>query len=130
MAIVLGAVLALILLQHLAFVSEPIRFLQDPGPSPRLPAARRLIALVPADAPLAVTSQLAVHVPLRRGLYHFPGTEDAAYDPAAVERACFILGDRRRSAREAREIARRIESGEWRVVAEEADFVVLERRAP
>lgn len=126
----LVALLGLMLLQHLALGSgsAPLRFLKEPGPSPRLPAARGLIARVPPDAPLAVTSQLAIHVPLRQQLYHFPGND--SYDPALVERARYVLGDRARSPEEGAEIERLARDGRWRVVAEERGFVLLERAAP
>ena len=123
-----GALLGLMLLQHLALGSEAITFLKRPGPSPRLPAARGLIARVPPDAPLAVTSQLAPHVPLRQQLYHFPG--NYSYDPALIDRARFVLADRRRDADERAAIARLAGDPAWRVVAEAGDFVLFERGGP
>ena len=120
-----GALLALLLLQHLALGSEPLRFLKHPGPSPRLAVAQGVIRRIPADAPLAVTSQLAVHVPLRQQLYHFPG--NASYDPALVDRARFILADRQRSTEESQAIDRLARDPGWRVVTDEGDFVLLER---
>jgi uncharacterized membrane protein len=127
----LGVLLGLMLLQHLALGqgSGPLQFLKRPGPSPDLPAAQRIIARVPADAPLAVTSQLGPHVPLRRELYYFPGND--SYDPALVERARFVIGDRRREdGAEERAIRRLVEGGRWAVVAEEGRFVLLERAGP
>ena len=124
---VLVALFGLMLLQHLALGSELLRFVKQPGPSPRLAPARQLIAQVPADAPLAVTSQLAIHVPLRQQLYHFPGND--SYDPALVERAQYILGDRQRDEpRERDAIERLVSEGRWRVIAEASDFVLLERQ--
>jgi hypothetical protein len=124
---VLVAVFGLMLLQHLALGSELLRFVKQPGPSPRLAPARQLIAQVPADAPLAVTSQLAIHVPMRQQLYHFPGND--SYDPALVERAQYILGDRKRDEPHERDaIERLVSEGRWRVVAEASDFVLLERQ--
>ena len=122
----LGALLGLMLLQHLALGSELLRFVKQPGPSPRLAPARQLIAQVPPDAPLAVTSQLAIHVPLRQQLYHFPGND--SYDPALVERAQYVLGDPQRDYPSERDaIERLVSQGRWRVVAEAGDFVLLER---
>lgn len=116
----------LMLLQHLALGSEPLRFLKNPGPSPRLAAAQAVIALVPADAPLAVTSQLGIQVPMRRYLYHFPG--NSSYDPALVARAAYVLGDRQRDdGREAADINALIKSGRWQIVADRSDFVLLHR---
>ncbi|CAA9571882.1 MAG: hypothetical protein AVDCRST_MAG18-2072 [uncultured Thermomicrobiales bacterium] len=122
----LGGLCVLMLLQHLALGSEPQRFLKDPRPSPRLAAAREIIALVPRDAPLAVTSQLGIWTPIRRELYHFPG--NSSYDPALVARARYVIGDRQRDdGREAGDIAALINSGRWRIVAEQSDFVLLEQ---
>lgn len=122
----LAVLTGLMLLQYLALDSEVIRFLKQPGPSPRLAPARALIARIPPDAPLAVTSQLAIHVPLRQQLYHFPGND--SYDPALVARARYVLGDRWRSPEESAALDRLIQSGVWRVVAETSGFVLLERR--
>ncbi|MFN8512569.1 MAG: hypothetical protein U0841_08270 [Chloroflexia bacterium] len=71
--LVVAGLAALMALQHLGLGSEILRFVKNPGPDPRLAAAQELIARIPAaDAPLAVTSQLGIHVPMRRDLYHFP----------------------------------------------------------
>jgi uncharacterized membrane protein len=44
-----------------------------------------LIAMIPKDAPLSVTSLAATRVPLRRYLYEFPGNE--FYDGGLIDRA-------------------------------------------
>ncbi|HEX5502133.1 MAG TPA: DUF2079 domain-containing protein [Thermomicrobiales bacterium] len=124
--VVLVALLGLMLLQQVMMGSEVVHFLKDPRPSPRLAAGEQLIREIPPDAPLAVTSQLGVHVPLRRDLYAFPGTD--LYDPALVQRARYILGDRQRSPEENAAIDRLVASGQWRVVDQRAGFVLLERR--
>lgn len=121
-----GALLLLMALQHVLMGSEVVRMLKHPGPSPRLPAARAIVAAIPPDAPLAVTSQLGIQVPMRQDLYAFPGND--LYDPALVQRAQYVLGDRQRSAEESAEIDRLLASGRWRMVREEAGFVLLERR--
>ncbi len=122
----LGGLCLLMLLQHLALGSEPQRFLKNPRPSPRLAAAREIIALVPRDAPLAVTSQLGILVPIRQQLYHFPG--NSSYDPALVASARYVIGDRQRDdRRETRDIDALISSGRWRVIADKDDFVLLEQ---
>ena len=120
-----AALLGLIALQHLAVGSEIITFLKRPGPSPRLAAGQRLIARVPPDAPIAVTSQLGIHLPLREAIYHFPGND--SYDPALIDRAHFVLADRRRDAKERAAVERLQDGGNWRVVAEDAHFVLFER---
>lgn len=119
----------LMLLQHLMLGSEGLRFLKNPGPSPRLAAARAVIALIPPDAPLAVTSQLGIQVPMRRYLYHFPG--NSSYDPALVSRAAYVLGDRQRDGgREAGDIDALLRSGRWQIVADQSDFVLLRQIVP
>ncbi len=127
--LILAGLAVLMAFQHLALGSEPQQFLKNPGPAPRLGAARALIALIPRDAPLAVTSQLGIHVPMRRELYHFPG--NSSYDPALVERARYVLADRQRdNGREQGDIAALLRAGTWRIVAEQRDFVLLERTTP
>lgn len=121
-----SALLLLMALQHLLMGSEVVRMLKHPGPSPRLPAARAIIAAIPPDAPLAVTSQLGIQVPMRQDLYAFPGND--LYDPALVQRARYVLGDRQRSAEENVAIDSLLASGRWQMVREEAGFVLLERR--
>jgi uncharacterized membrane protein len=129
LSLTLGGICVLMLLQHLALGSEPQLFLKNPRPSPRLKPAQALIARIPPGAPLAVTSQLAIHVPLRQELYQFPGND--SYDPALVDRARYVLGDRQRdNGHEAQDIAALVQSGKWRIVAEQSDFVLLERAGP
>lgn len=126
LAVPIGGLCLLMLLQHLALGSEPQRFLKNPRPSPRLAAAREIIARVPPDAPLAVTSQLGILTPMRQQLYHFPG--NSSYDPALVSRARYVIGDRQRDdRRENGDIEALIASGRWRVIAEQSDFVLLEQ---
>jgi len=120
----LGGLIILMLLQQLSLGSEPLRFLKNPHASPRLAAAQEVIALVPSDAPLAVTSQLGIQVPMRRYLYHFPG--NSSYDPALVARAAYVIGDRQRDGgREASDIDALIKTGRWQIVADRSDFVLL-----
>jgi uncharacterized membrane protein len=124
--LVMVGLAALMVFQHLGLGSEILRFVKDPRPDPRLAAAQALIARIPADAPLAVTSQLGIHVPMRRDLYHFPG--NSSYDPALVDRAQYVLGDRLRDGgRENGDIERLLAGGGWRVVAEADNFVLMER---
>ena len=124
LAATVGGLCVLMLLQHLALGSEPQRFLKNPGPSPRLAAAREIIARVPPDAPLAVTSQLGILTPMRQQLYHFPG--NSSYDPALVAQAQYVIGDRQRdNRRENGDIEALIASGRWQVITEQDDFVLL-----
>lgn len=129
LAAILSGLLVLVLLQHIGIGSEVLRWIKDPRPSPRLAAANTLIARIPSAAPLAVTSQLGIHVPMRRELYHFPG--NSSYDPALVARARYILADRQRDfPRERDAIDAVLRAGGWQVVAEASDFVLLERTGP
>jgi uncharacterized membrane protein len=116
---------ALMALQHLGLGSEILRFAKNPGPDPRLATAQALIARIPADAPLAVTSQLGIHVPMRQQLYFFPG--NSSYDPALVERARYVLADRLRdNRRENGYIEALLSTGRWRILAEADNFVLIE----
>ena len=124
MPVAFGVLLTLMLLQHPSLNSEAIRFIKEPGTHPRLGAAQRLIAQIPPEAPLAVTSQLAIHVPIRQQLYFFPGND--SYDAALVDRARYVLSDRRRE-HEREALDRLLRTGDWRVVADADDFVLLER---
>lgn len=124
--LIVAGLAVLMLLQHLGLGSEMLRFVKNPGPDPRLAAAQTLIARIPPDAPLAVTSQLGIHVPMRERLYHFPG--NSSYDPALVAQADFVLADRLRdNGRENGDINALISTGRWRIVAEANNFVLAER---
>lgn len=115
--LVVAGLAVLMALQHLGIGSEILRFLKDPRPDPRLASAQSLIAHIPADAPLAVTSQLGIHVPMRQTLYHFPG--NSSYNPALVARADYVLADRLRDGgRENGDIEALIRTGKWRIVAD------------
>ena len=124
--LVIVGLAALMALQHLGLGSETLRFLKNPGPDPRLAVAQTLIARIPPDAPLAVTSQLGIHVPMRERLYHFPG--NSSYDPALVATADYVLADRTRdNGRENGDIEALLRTGQWRLVAEASNFVLMER---
>ena len=88
-----------------------------------------LIAMIPKDAPLSVTSLAAVHVPLRRYLYEFPGNE--FYDATLVDRAEYVLGDRRRDGNtEGAALDALKANGQWQLVKRQGDFELLHRIAP
>ncbi|MDQ2784228.1 MAG: DUF2079 domain-containing protein [Chloroflexota bacterium] len=104
-------------------------FLHHSENVPRVTAVDSLIPLIPPDAPLAVTSLAATRVPLRRALYAFPG--NASYDPALVDCAVYLLGDRQRdAATEGNKLDSLVASGEWRLVAQQGDFELLQHTAP
>ncbi|MHB8647970.1 MAG: DUF2079 domain-containing protein, partial [Thermomicrobiales bacterium] len=95
----------------------------------RVASADLLIAMIPKDAPLSVTSLAATHVPLRRYLYEFPGNE--FYDFTLVDRADYVLGDRRRdNGTEAAILDTLVVNGQWQLVKRQGDFELLRRIAP
>lgn len=95
----------------------------------RVAAVDSLLRFIPPDAPLAVTSLAATRVPLRRSLYEFPG--NASYDPALVDCALYILGDRRRDEdTEGSALDGLVASGQWRLMAQQGDFEHLQHTAP
>ncbi len=95
----------------------------------RVASVDLLIAMIPKDAPLGVTSLAAPHVPLRRYLYEFPGNE--FYDAALIDRAEYVLGDRRRDGgSEGAEIDKLKANGQWQLVKRQGDFELLHRIAP
>ncbi|MDQ6603411.1 MAG: DUF2079 domain-containing protein [Chloroflexota bacterium] len=88
-----------------------------------------LVAMIPQDAPLSVTNLAALHVPLRRSLYFFPGQE--FYDAALIDRAAYVLGDRRRdNGAEAAILDKLKANGQWQLVKRQGDFELLRRIAP
>ncbi|MCA1669947.1 MAG: DUF2079 domain-containing protein [Thermomicrobia bacterium] len=95
----------------------------------RVASADLLIAMIPQDAPLAVTSLLATRVPLRRDLYEFPGNE--FYNPALIDRAQYVLGDRRRdNGTEGAALDKLTANGQWQLIKRQGDFELLHRIAP
>jgi uncharacterized membrane protein len=93
----------------------------------RIATANEMIALVPDDASLNVTSTLAPHVARRRELYFFPG-DDVIYPAALAERGRYLLADLEES--DVPRLRRLQRSNEWRTLAERGDFVLLERVEP
>lgn len=88
-----------------------------------------LIAKIPKDAPLSVTSLAATRVPLRRSLYEFPGNE--FYDSTLINRADYVLGDRRRDGNaEGVALDKLTANGQWQLVKRQGDFELLHRIAP
>ena len=95
----------------------------------RVASVDLLIAMIPQDAPLSVTSLAATRVPLRRYLYEFPGNE--FYDPTLIDRADYVLGDRRRDGNtEGVTLDKLKANGQWQLVKRQGDFELLHRIAP
>jgi uncharacterized membrane protein len=93
----------------------------------RIAAAHELMAMVPDDAPLSVTSQLGPHMARRRELYFFPG-DDVIYPAERATRGRYLLADLRES--DVPRLRRLQQSDEWRTLAEREEFVLLERTTP
>jgi len=95
----------------------------------RVASADLLIAMIPKDASLSVTNVVATRVPVRRYLFFFPGQE--FYDAALIDRAEYVLGDRRRdNGAEAAELDKLKANGQWQLVKRQGDFELLHRVAP
>ncbi|HEY8292171.1 MAG TPA: DUF2079 domain-containing protein [Thermomicrobiales bacterium] len=111
-------------------ITSPIQsYLLHHGPNARAVAGRQLIAMVPNDAPLAITQKLAGNTPDRRSIYAFPG--DPEYEsPALVNRADYIIGDERLSTDEAASIARYRADPAWEVMDERGGFILMRKRQP
>lgn len=100
-----------------------------PAERTRVASVDLLIAMIPADAPLSVTSVAATRVPLRRSLYEFPG--NSFYDANLIDRAAYVLGDRRRDdGTEGAAIDALKTNGQWALVKRQGDFELLRRIAP
>lgn len=113
---------------HRQVVGAPsplVEYLRGYRPYERAAAARQVLEALPRSGPVAVTSELAPHVPLRRQLYYFPGNR--AYSPALVEQARWVIGDRRRTLGERAAVERLLAGGAWRKVLDVDDYVLLER---
>jgi len=94
----------------------------------RVAALNAAITLIPNDAPLSVTNLASARVPMRRYIYLFPG--DRYYDPALINRAEYVLGDRAQShGTEAALLDRLAANGQWEVLGRPGDFEVLHRIA-
>lgn len=95
----------------------------------RIASVDILIPMIPPEAPLSVTSLAATRVPLRRYLYEFPGNE--FYDAMLIDRADYVLGDRRRDgATEGAALDKLKANGQWQLVKRQGDFELLRRIAP
>ena len=123
----MGLLLLATVSQQVVLGSPLLQYARGYRPAERAVAAQQVLAALPPETPVAVSSELAPHVPLRRQLYFFPGNR--AYSPALVERAEWVLGDRRRSEAERAAIEALERSGRYRVVLEVDDYVLLEQRS-
>ncbi len=103
----------------------------DPAVQRRVESVDLLITMIPPDAPLAVTNLAAVRVPVRRDLYQFPG--DRYYNPALIDRAEYVLGDRiqgRTRGEEGELLDQLAQNGQWMLIKRQGDFMLLRRIAP
>ncbi len=94
----------------------------------RVASLHAAITLIPNDAPLSVTNLAADRVPMRRYIYFFPG--DQYYDPALINRAEYVLGDRAQgNGTEATLLDHLAANGQWEEIGRPGDFEVLHRVA-
>lgn len=131
--LLLGLLLLATLSQHAALGSPLVQYLRGYPPHPRAAAAHQALAALPPEAPVAVSNVLGPHVPMRRGLYFFPGNR--AYSPELIDRAAWVLADRGMGATaqtpcpaECAAVERLQGSGAWRTVLDSDGYVLLERR--
>jgi uncharacterized membrane protein len=110
-------------------VRSPLISLATAQPDERyLTTAHEMMALVPDDAPLSVTSLLGPHMARREGYYFFPG--NVIYPPELAERGDYLLADLHDLPAPEDDLAhlRRLQqSDEWRKVAEQDGFLLLAR---
>jgi uncharacterized membrane protein len=71
--------------------NQVLNALKHPESQARIEAANQLIAMVPADAPVAASSGLGAHMGRRQELYFYPG--GASYPAALVDKAHYLLVD-------------------------------------
>ncbi|MDQ6831784.1 MAG: DUF2079 domain-containing protein, partial [Chloroflexota bacterium] len=94
----------------------------------RVASLHAAITLIPNDAPLSVSNLAADRVPMRRYIYFFPG--DQYYDPALINRAEYVLGDRAQgNGTEATLLDQLAANGQWEEIGRPGDFEVLHRVA-
>lgn len=96
----------------------------------RIADARAVLAHVPPDAPVAASSFLAPFLAQREGLYFFPGNR--SYPEAYIARAEYIVTDTSDllPPRGHELLASYRQSGEWEVVLQRGDFLLLRRVRP
>lgn len=110
-------------------VRQAIKYRDDPKAASRAAQIEVLTRFIPADAALAITNHGALHVPVRRYLYLFPG--DKFYDPKLVNCATYVLGDRRGdNGQEGVELDKLIITGDWQVVKVQGDFQLIHYTGP
>jgi len=109
-------------------IGQAIHNRHNPRIANRVNSLHAAIKLIPNDAPLSVTNLAADRVPMRRYIYFFPG--DQYYDPALINRAEYVLGDRAQSnGAEAALLDHLAANGQWAVIGRPGDFEVLHRIA-
>jgi hypothetical protein len=94
----------------------------------RIAYAHTLIAAVPTDAPLTVTSSLGAHMARRRQLYFFPG--NIIYPPSFVERGEYLLADLHEVGDDLARLRQLQQSDRWHTLVEAQDFVLLKKVVP
>lgn len=126
-AAVMLALLGFALAVNLAYrnpVATTFLYREDPQ---RIAAMERLARIIPADAPLGVTSFLAPRMMPRRYIYYVP--PDESFPP--LEDAEYLFIDTRAAAlhteRHSGFVQRLRDSGRWQVLAEEYELLVLRR---
>lgn len=95
------------------------------GPTPRTATANAVIARVPPDAKLAVSSLLAPHLAQREGFYFFPPHEFYTNNP--VEMADYILIDLRTDGDDP-VVPKLRKSADWQVLFNQDDYLLLKRQ--
>jgi hypothetical protein len=129
-ALLLGLLLFAGLAANIAYRNPVVTTLRYRETPERLTAMRELAALVPADAPLAVSSFLAPNMMPRREIFYFPNSP--SFPP--IERAEYVFIDLRAAALEnelgqnALAVVR--DSDNWRVLAAREDLILYQRVNP
>lgn len=114
---------------QLVLRSPLIHLATRPRDVERITTAHAFMARLPADAPLSVTSTLAPHLARRQELYFFPG--NVIYPPELADQGRYLLADLREVPPENMPRLQQLrQSSTWQLVAEQDDFVLLERVAP
>jgi uncharacterized membrane protein len=114
------------LFSQLVLRSPLIHLVTRERDSERIAFAHTLVAHIPDDAAVTVTSAFGSQLARRRELYFFPG--NIIYPPAFVERGDYLLVDRHEvPAADVPRLRQIQQSSDWRTLVEEMDFVLLER---
>ena len=88
-------------------------------------AARRALALIPADAPVSATNTLGAHLSARERIFSFPVLEEAAWVAVDTRRLTYL--DSVRPERARAPLASLARDGRFRLVFEEDGLLVFRR---